>query len=935
MHDFRFDTTFEAQVLRTPGSVALRFHKESVTFGELNARANRVAGALHVAKVPEGAYVGLHVGRSADAVAALLGILKVGAVVVPLPPAWPPNRVEEILKFAQLDLVIDSHTTPVSSEAAPTLHLEDALQGPEASSPGVIRKGEQAAFVICSSGSTGAPKMIVRSHSSFLHRLKWTWQEHPYQTDDVCVQKSFQATTHSIYELFEPLLQGVAVRIVPDEALRDLSAFWDLLTRERVTRLLIVPSMLQASLDLPDFVAPPLRVMVLMGEHVSGPLASRTVAAFPRETKIFSIYGSSEASSTLVSDLREHRPDHDDPPLGRPITPDVTALVLNEQLEPIAPGGTGMLHIAGSPLFIGYFRNTEGTEAALEKRHKPDLLYRTSDHVRVREDGQFVFTGRADNVVKVRGFRVDLGEVERVLSRAPGVRQCVVSPQPDALSAATLVGHVIPTDVHLSDLFDWLRAHLPAYMLPSVIQPMDEFPRTPSGKVDRRRLAAEYRQASDGTLAEYESDTERAVAKVWCALLGLSNIDRNRSFFEMGGTSLTVFAAAHRLREALGLTPEQLGATTIYDFPTLAALARVMDQTRRGETVVSAGGGESVLVALKRGDATLPPLFAVSAAGGTLGAYDKTIKAMKTPREIIGLRDPFISGGRNPVDGFQSWVRQYTDAIRRKQLQGPYYILAYSSAGAFGYEIVQQLRAAGEEIAFFGLVDPVAMDAADSGRFGYWALQGRSESTYKRTLIRLAGTLRALVPHGLRSHHSEQNANDWKLSEPEFDAFARAAKADGENILRLATLMELSTGQPFAIRASELGATSPLDTLKLRVASVDASIDADLIERTLVQYELQVKSQHNYRLQAYDGPVHLYYAEGPESGLIAAQLRPYVQKLHAHALPMSAPTDRTRDLLQLFSGGFRAHFSCMRNDLFAKRLATELDLALERAPRSH
>jgi len=778
--------------------------------------------------------------------------------------------------------------------------------------------------------------MIVRSHGSFFHRLQWTWEQHPYSADDVCVQKSYQATTHSLYELFEPLLRGVAVRVVPDDALRDLAGFWGLLTAERVTRLLVVPSMLQASLDLPGFVAPPLRVMVLMGEHVPGPLASRAVAAFPAATKIYSIYGSSEASSTLVCDLRDARHANDDPPLGKPITSDVKAIVLSEQLEPVSPGGTGMLYIAGSPLFMEYFRNPEGTEAALVIGRGPEVLYRTSDNVRVQDDGSIVFTGRADNVVKVRGFRVDLGEVERLLSRAPGVRQCVVTPQPNAMSASTLVGHVIPADVNMSEVFAWLRDHLPAYMLPSVILAVDEFPRTPSGKVDRRRLAAEYSQpATDLSEADYASETERNVAKVWGELLGIGAVDRNRSFFEIGGTSLTVFAAAHRLREALGLTPEQLGAATIYDFPALAALADAIDRMRCGETPVSASQSEQVLVQLKRGDATgLMPLFCVSAAGGTLGAYDKVIRAMKTPREIVGLRDPFLSGGRDPSEGFQRWVRHLTDAVRRKQPHGPYHILAYSSAGAFGYEIAQQLRAGGEDVAFLAFVDPVGMDIKSQLRFGYWALWARFQRSPVNRFVRWGGELRALVPLTLRPRRTSQNANNWTLSKTECEAFSLWARTDRENIQRYAALLEVSTGQPFSVRESDLRAVDPSAYVKLlleRIAQVDPSIDANMIEQILVQYELQAQSQHHYRIQRYDRTVHLFEPAGPQCGLIAAQLRPFVRKLYARSLPIAPPSDRVRELLRAFHMGMLNHFSCMRNEVFAERLAAELDAALEAA----
>jgi acyl-coenzyme A synthetase/AMP-(fatty) acid ligase len=872
--------------------------------------------------------------RSIDAVAALLGILKAGGAVVPLPPAWPADRVAGILRFARLDALIHADAPPLAAgPATRTLRLEDALRGDPAR-PSRAGGGDRPAFVICSSGSTGTPKMIVRSHGSFLHRLRWTWEEHPYAADDVCVQKSFGATTHAVYELFEPLLRGVAVRIVRDEGLRDLAGFWELLAAERVTRLLIVPSMLRASLDLPGFRAPPLRVLVLMGEHVPAQLASSAVAAFPAPTKIFSIYGSSEASSTLVCDLRSPRLPADDPPLGRPIGPDVRASVLNADLEPVAPGGMGILHVAGSPLFTEYFRNPEASAAALVTTPGAGPLYRTGDQVRMREDGSLLFAGRADSIVKVRGFRVDLSEVEHWLGRAPGVRQCVVAPHPHATAAATLVAFVTPADVETSAIFASLRSRLPAYMLPSAIVPVQEFPRTPSGKIDRQRLARDYRpDAADASPVRYESEAERAVAAVWGSLLGVRTVPRDRSFFEIGGTSLTVFAAAHRLREAFGLTSEQLGAATLYAHPTLGALATAIDRARRGEAAVAATDEETVLVSLRHGERSgRPPLFVVSPAGGTLGAYEKVVRALRSPPEVIGIRDPFLFGDRDPTEGFQRWVRRYTDAVRRRQPAGPYHVLAYSSAGAFGYEIAQQLQADGGEMALLALVDPVGIDHLSPWRFGHWAVRARFARAAVRRAVRWGGEVRAVVPRALRARRGAAHVNDWTLSAPEFEALASWASTNRDNILRFAALLELNTGRPFALAGRELDAVAPsgyLDVLLARVAEVDATIEAAMIRRAVVQYELQAKAQHRYRPQRYDGAVHLFEVAGPYRGLIAAQLRPYVRSLHTHSVELDGLSPRVCELLEPLPDGLRAHFASMRNDTFSQRLAAELDAVLE------
>lgn len=930
--EFRFDVAFEQQAARTPDAVALRAVEGALTYADLDNRANQVASALHAAGVRAGAFVGLHLERSPDAVAALLGIHKAGGAVVPLPPAWPAERVAEILRFARLDAVIDDGATPLAAAAdTRVVRLGDAWRRPAAPPSSRAGSGDQPAFVICSSGSTGTPKMIVRSHRSFHHRLRWTWEQHPFGPDDVCVQKSFVATTHAVYELFEPLLRGVAVRLVSDAALRDLTGFWSLLAAERVTRLLIVPSLLQASLDLPGFAPPPLRVLVLMGEHVGAALASRVAAVFPASTRIFSIYGSSEASSTLVADLRAPRPPDDDPPLGTPISADVRAHALDDALEPVPPGRTGTLYVAGTPLFSEYFRNPEGTAAVLTRRGA-EPWYRSGDQVRVREDGSVVFAGRADGVVKVRGFRVDVGEVERWLARGPGVGQAVVVPHPDAASAATLLAFVTPADVAPAPVFAWLRAHLPAYMVPSVLVARDELPRTPSGKLDRLRLAREYRPAAAVLdAASFATETERTVAAVWSGVLDGRAVTRDASFFEVGGTSLTVFAAAHRLRAAFGLTPQQLGAATFYAHPALADLAAAIERARRGEAV-AAPADDAVLVPLRRGDGSgRPPLFVVSPAGGAVGAYDKLVRALRAPCDVVGIRDPFLSGDRDPTEGFQRWVRRYTDAIRRRQPAGPYHIVAYSSAGAYGLEIAQQLRAERAAVGLLALVDPVGMDHLDPRRFGHWSLRARFSRASVRRVIRWGGELRALVPRVLRAGRTAA-VNDWTLSRGQFEELAAWARTNHANIVRYAALLELNTGRPFAFADGALDAVAPsgyLDALLARVADVDPAIDAEMIGRAVVQYELQAKAQHRYRLQRYDGVVHLFEVAGPYAGLVAVQLRPYVRRLVARTVALDGLTPRVSELLRPLPEALHRHFASMRNDAFATRLAAELDALLD------
>jgi non-ribosomal peptide synthetase component F len=295
---------FASQAACTPTDVALWSNGASITFGALNISANRVASLLRARGIRDG-FVGVHAERAIEYVIAVLGILKANCAVVPLPPRYPVSRLRQILDFAQLDAVVDVDASPLDPRLFDRIiHLSESADFPPDAPASARDVADRPAYVLSSSGSTGHPKMIVRSHRSFFHRLRWTWGEHPFDADEVCVQKSHMTTTHAIYELFEPMLRGVPVHIIPDEEVRNLESFWAGLKERNVSRLLIAPSMLQASLDIPSLALPPVKVLVLMGEHVSPTLAARAVDAFPETTSIVSISGSTEASSALSSSMR-------------------------------------------------------------------------------------------------------------------------------------------------------------------------------------------------------------------------------------------------------------------------------------------------------------------------------------------------------------------------------------------------------------------------------------------------------------------------------------------------------------------------------------------------------------------------------------------------------------------------------------------------------
>lgn len=926
---------FWRRVALAPDDIAL--YEEggrNISFAELGARVQSLAQGLAEQGIGPGSLVGLHMDRSIDWVAAALAILAVDAAVVPLPPTYPSARIREILDFARLDVVIDSQETPLEpSMPAPRLDLVHLFANSGTPYQCAAGEPEHSAFVLCSSGSTGHPKMIVRSHRSFFHRLRWTWENHPYEPGERCCQKSHMTTTHAIYELFEPLLRGIAVTIIPDREVRDLGRFWDIVRSERISRLLLVPAQLQSSLGMPDFVPPDLNVVVLMGEYVSPALAAQALSTFPASTAIYSIYGSTEASSTLVCDLRESFRPGRELPLGRPISSDITATVLDREGRPAPGGEVGRLHIAGPALFTEYLHDPESTAASFGRASGASAhLYDTADEVRQTADGQLEFLGRADHMVKIRGFRVDLQEVEGALLAQPGITEAAVVAVDGGHGAKTLHGFTVPASTDTGAVYRALREKMPDYMVPSRLTVLERLPLTASGKIDRLRLQRNQIELIPNTPSALQlSDTEKDVSATWREIVGGNDHPADASFFEVGGTSLTAFTLVHRLRQRFNLTTSQLDVEAVYRHATIKNLASYIERVQLSGRLSRDSAG-SILVTLRRGrDAGLAPVFFVAPAGGGLGSYGKLARYLDTTRELIGVRDPFNWGARDPSEGFDHWIDLYLEALKRRQSKGPYHLVAYSSAAAFGYEMACRLRAAGQQVELLALIDPIGIDRRGRSRYGWWVVKASTAHPVFRTLILLLGWCRvkplSQIPWlaALLSRRVRQSPV-WK---PEHAM--QQATQDRFRVLSLSALLELNSGIPYALAESELDGVAPEDymsVLRARVESLSPEVDFSTIQSVARQYPLQLRGQEYYQPQPYDGEVLLVEASKPYAGLVSAQLRPYVRRLRRKAISLGEPSQRVKEIATRW-GLSAAHFRCMRDDHFVEQLAVELRTLLD------
>ncbi|HVK99768.1 MAG TPA: amino acid adenylation domain-containing protein [Dongiaceae bacterium] len=604
---------FEQQVLRSPDAIALCFGDARLRYGELNARANRLAHHLVGLQVKPGALVGIAMERSVEMVVGLLAILKAGAVYVPIDPEYPSDRIAYMLADSGVRLVLTQRHVRNSLPAVAGLELIDVdtfdfQQGSDAN-PNIALHGESLVYVIYTSGSTGRPKGAANRHRSVCNRLLWGQQHQPLDVNDTVLQKTPFSFDISFWEFFWPLTTGARLALAGPGEHRDPQRLVALINQYEITTIHFVPSMLQAFMAF-DGVAKcqGLKRIICSGEALPASLQTLVLNAFPDAT-LLNLYGPTEAAIEVAYwDCTDK--DALAVPIGRPIA-GLSTHVLDDELNEVPRGVAGELHLGGLGLARGYWQRpglTAERFVADPARNVGERLYRTGDLVRWRSDGQLEYLGRIDHQVKIRGFRIELGEVEAELREQPTVREAVVVAH-EGTSGTRLVAYVSP---HAEEVLDSahlkaaLATTLPDYMIPSAIIVLDNLPLNSNGKVDRKALPAPELSVR----APYEmpaGEIAKALAAIWAEILGVERVSASDNFFDLGGHSLHLVKVQALLELRL-----QAGLSTLdlFKHPTVSALAQRIEQG--GDDSAQAATQKESDVAQRRRAAMLQRKRAVS-----------------------------------------------------------------------------------------------------------------------------------------------------------------------------------------------------------------------------------------------------------------------------------------------------------------------------------
>lgn len=716
---------FHAAAETNPTAVAIESGEQTWTYGRLRDVANSMAAALLARDVKPGDRVAVHLPRTPDLVAVLLAILQCRAAYVPLDPALPTERKQTILDLSQPCCVIGSEGDPFDA-VVPIDGLHGA-SGP-ASAPTPRPAAEDLAYVMFTSGSTGRPKGVAIEHGALSNFLDAMQQELRVVHADRLLAITTVSFDISVLELFVPLSCGATVVLASTEMSKEPSQLRERLERGDITIFQATPVTYRMLLTVGWQSTRGLRA-VCGGEALPEDLAG---AVRRRVDRLVNAYGPTEC--TVWAFMRVI--DDDRVTLGRPIR-NVTAAVVDDRGQPVPTGVPGELWLGGAQLARGYFNAPELTaERFVHVRGR--RWYRTGDLVRLLPTGELDFIGRADDQVKVRGFRIELKEIESQILGTPGVNSAHVLTETGADGFQRLVAFFMGTAA-ANDLREALSRTLPAYMIPDRFFAVSSFPTTPNGKVDRRALLALSRSDAPGSAGEprpspkaTESDNpaERAMAEVWREVLGTDDFGPTDEFFEAGGNSLQAVKLFARIRECFG---KSLPVSTILTAGTVRALVDQLGAERVGERSASLGTSP--------GPSSAQRFFFVHDGFGEIIPYRALSKGLQEDFDVFGLGPESAANVPTVHATIEEMAEAYTRRIVDEHPEGPCWVGGLCAGGVIAFEIVRNLERRGRPVAGLVLLDAASPLATPThhdqrtriARFGR-ALQKANGSVWQRAV---------------------------------------------------------------------------------------------------------------------------------------------------------------------------------------------------------
>jgi amino acid adenylation domain-containing protein len=832
--DSLIHTLFEAQVARDEPCVAVMCEGESVTYAELNARANRLARHLRDEGVGADQLVGLYLERSISMVVGLLAILKAGGAYVPLDPAYPADRISYMLEDAAPRAILtqDSLRKRLPASSATVVSLDgdfNAIRthGSDNLSPEEVGLSPQhLAYVIYTSGSTGRPKGVMIEHASVVNFLHSMRKQPGIDSTDRLLAVTTIAFDIAALEIYLPLVSGATVVLTGGRASADADSLAALLEVHEISMMQATPATWRLMLHGGWQGRKGLKVLC-GGEALTADLAARLIE---RAACVWNMYGPTE--TTIWSCAQKVTPRGGAQliePVGGPIA-NTHIYILDEQLRPVRAGEAGEIYIGGAGVARGYLRRPELTaERFLSDPFSAEpgaRMYRTGDRGCRREDGAIDFLGRTDHQVKIRGYRIELGEIEAQLAHHSGVREAAALALEDGQGEKRLVAYVVPQSPSAPPTVEALRAHLaevlPEYMMPSVFVALERLPLTPNGKLDRSALPAP--DAGRRLRRRYEAPqgrTEEVLAGIWQTLLRVDRVGRSDNFFEIGGYSMLALDLRTRIQSELGT---EISLSALIEAPTVERLAQVIEGR--------AGRDSMSLIRQGRGG---PPVFLIHDGDGETLLYRNLALRLDPRHAVFGL-NPFAAFGVPMAHTrIRDMAAYHIEKIRAVQPHSPYLLGGMCAGGVIAFEMALQLQSCGERVALVALLDAADPEAAlKPWRFAKERLDrvaGELRRSQSKSVTRRAAALAGTLARKLRNFLAYRIGKSWRdLRDATRMRILRAALDRGRKPPRLLGPLSATTIYLYAEREYRpVGQLADADLVLFR-ATCGEGIDAPFID---------------------------------------------------------------------------------------------------------
>jgi amino acid adenylation domain-containing protein len=690
LHEIFFD-----QADRTPDAIAVVDEAGEHTYERIRRRANGLAARLRTLGAGPETVVAIHLDRGAGFVIALLGVLRAGAAALPLDRDHPDQRKLQATADANAALLL---TGPDEAVSFPFNGLRLSLDATEAETgPPVTVSPDGLAYLLYTSGSTGRPKGVMLSHRAATEFTRWAAGHTGIEADDRVAQRTPVAWDAALVELFMAFDRGASAVVVSTEAMADPATLIETVNTHRITFLLLVPSLLAVHLDAGTFAeTPTLRIVASAGEA----LTQQAVDTFAEQSsaRLYNFYGPTESGIGVSQSLAIPGARRPVVPIGTP-TGNVRLYVLDALDQPVPVGVAGELHVGADQLARGYL----GRPALTAERFVPDhlsgragaRLYRTGDLARWLPDGQLDFLGRRDGQVKIRGARVELGEIDAALLEHPKVRQAVTLARVGRDGRLALVAYVVAADAGpdadeaglVDDLRRQLRTRLIRAAVPTSITVLEQLPVLSNGKLDRAALPA----PEIGTRAPWvapRDPVEARLSSLWAETLGVEAVGVRDDFFDLGGHSLVALRLTMRLRHELG---REIPVETVISASTVERLAAVLRGT--GDVLPA-----TPVVPLRESPGEGPPLFIMHGLGGQIFRYHLLVRRLRDDRPAYAIPATGFAAGETPHTSLESMADDYADRIQAVHPHGPYLLCGHCIGGNIAIEVARRLRERGEPV---------------------------------------------------------------------------------------------------------------------------------------------------------------------------------------------------------------------------------------------